>query len=206
MDKENKMRRRILDYALQQFALLGYSKVSTAQFSSDLKISKSTFYKYFPSKEELLYAVIDDFYDAFEKEIQSIINDKQTEITEKVQLFLLNVRKRFSQLHVSVVEDMRRAAPEAYEQMEERRRSLITGTLLGLFEQGERDGYFRSDIPPIIIVNILIQAMEHLEHPLVIGEMTFSFTEMFQHIFSVVMEGSLSDEGRERFRLRKEFS
>ncbi|MGE7273995.1 TetR/AcrR family transcriptional regulator [Brevibacillus panacihumi] len=200
MVKEHKIRKRILDYAQQQFSTIGYSKVSTAQFASDLKMSKSTFYKYFSSKEELLFAVIDDFYHSFEQEIQSIINDDSLEITEKVQSFILSVRKRFRHLHVSVVEDFRRAVPEAYAHLEERRRSLITGTLIGMFEQGAKDGLFRSDIPPMIIANVLIQAMQHLEHPEVIGGLPYSFAEMFQQVFSIVMEGSLSEEGRERFR------
>lgn len=199
MDKDSKKRGRILDYAMQQFVTFGYSKVSTAQIASDLKMSKSTFYKYFASKEELLFAVIDDFYNSFEEEIQSIINDDRVDITEKVQLFTLSVRKRFSQLHVSVVEDLRRAVPEAFAHLEERRRSIITGKLIGMFEQGARDGFFRSDIPPVIIANVLIQAMQHLEHPEVIGRLEYSFTDMFHQVFSVIMEGSLSEEGRRRF-------
>lgn len=200
MDKDSKKRKRILEYALQQFVTVGYSKVSTAQIASDLKMSKSTFYKYFTSKEELLFAVIDDFYNLFEQEVQSIINDDRVEITEKVQLFILSVRRRFSQLHVSVVEDLRRAVPEAYAHLEERRKSIITGTLIGMFEQGARDGFFRSDIPPVIIANVLIQAMQHLEHPEVIGRLEYNFVDMFHQVFSVIMEGSLSEEGRERFR------
>lgn len=200
MDKDSKKRKRILEYALQQFVTVGYSKVSTSQIASDLKMSKSTFYKYFTSKEELLFAVIDDFYNLFEQEVQSIINDDRVEITEKVQLFILSVRRRFSQLHVSVVEDLRRAVPEAYAHLEERRRSIITGTLIGMFEQGARDGFFRSDIPPVIIANVLIQAMQHLEHPEVIGRLEYNFVDMFHQVFSVIMEGSLSEEGRERFR------
>ncbi|USG66429.1 TetR/AcrR family transcriptional regulator [Brevibacillus ruminantium] len=200
MDRESIKRKRILDYAQQQFATVGYSKVSTAQIASDLKMSKSTFYKYFTSKEELLFAVIDDFYNSFEQEIQSIINDDRMDITEKVQSFILSVRKRFSQLHASVVEDFRRAVPEAYVHLEERRRSIITGTLIGMFEQGARDGFFRSDIPPIIIVNVLIQAMQHLEHPEVIDRLGYNFADMFPQVFAVIMEGSLSEEGRKRFR------
>lgn len=200
MDKDSKKRKRILEYALQQFVTVGYSKVSTSQIASDLKMSKSTFYKYFTSKEELLFAVIDDFYNLFEQEVQSIINDDRVEITEKVQLFILSVRRRFSRLHVSVVEDLRRAVPEAYAHLEERRRSIITGTLIGMFEQGARDGFFRSDIPPVIIANVLIQAMQHLEHPEVIGRLEYNFVDMFHQVFSVIMEGSLSEEGRERFR------
>jgi len=196
----DKMRRRILDYAQRQFATIGYSNVSTAQFASELKMSKSTFYKYFSSKEELLFAVIDDFYDAFEQEVQSIVEDEQLDVTGKIQTFLLAVKRRFGQLSVSVVEDFRRAVPEAYARLEERRKSIIMGTLSGLFEQGAKDGYFRTDIPPIIIANVLVQAVQHLEHPEVIGSMPYGFAEMFRQVFSIIMEGSLSESGRERYR------
>lgn len=189
-----------MDYAQQQFATIGYSNVSIAQFASDLKMSKSTFYKYFTSKEELLFAVIDNFYDSFEQEIQSILNDDRIEITEKVKSFVLSVRKRFSQLQVSIVEDFRRAVPEAYSHLEERRKSIITGTLIGMFEQGAKEGLFRSDIPPIIIANVLIQALQHLEHPEVISGLSYNFTDMFHQVFSIIMEGSLTEKGRERFR------
>jgi AcrR family transcriptional regulator len=200
VDKNDKMRRRILDYALQQFATVGYSNVSTAQFAFDLKMSKSTFYKYFSSKEELLFAVIDDFYDAFEQEVANLIEDERLEITEKIRLFLLSVKKRFSQLQVSAVEDVRRSVPEAYAHLEDGRRRIILGTLTGLFEQGAKEGFFRNDIPPVLIASVLLQAVQHLEHPEVIGEMPFSLQEIFPKVFSVVMEGSLSEKGRERFR------
>jgi len=198
VDRSDKMRRRILDYAQQQFATVGYSNVSTAQFAYDLKMSKSTFYKYFASKEELLFAVIDDFYRVFEQEVIGIMEDEKTDITEKVQLFLVAVRRRFSQLQVSVVEDIRRAVPEAYTHLEEGRKRMITGTLVQLFEQGVKDGVIRSDIPPVIISGVLLQAIQYLEHPEVLSELSFTYAEVFPKVFSVVMEGSLTEEGRER--------
>jgi len=199
MDTTDKMRQRILQYAQQQFVTFGYSRVSTAQFASDLKMSKSTFYKYYPSKEELLFAVIDDFYDAFEREIQGILEDSRLAVTDKMKSFLLAVRRRFGQLHASVVEDVRRAVPEAYARIEERRRSVITGTLIGLFEEGAKQGYFRTDVPPMLVANVLVQAVQHLEQPEVIGGMPYGYADMFQHVFSIILEGSLSENGRKRF-------
>jgi AcrR family transcriptional regulator len=194
------MRRRILDYALQQFATVGYSNVSTAQFAFDLKMSKSTFYKYFSSKEELLFAVIDDFYEAFEQEAANLLEDERLEITEKIRLFFLSVKKRFSQLQVSAVEDVRRSVPEAYAHLEEGRRKIILGTLTRLFEKGAKEGFFRDDLPPVLIASVLFQAVQHLEHPEVLGGMPFSLQEILPKVFSVVMEGSLSEKGREKFR------
>lgn len=200
MNKEDKIRSRILNYAQQQFATVGYSKVSTTQFASELKISKSTFYKYFASKEELLFAAIDDFYDKFEQEIQSIIKGDRLDVTGKIESFLLSVRRRFTQVQASAVEDFRRAVPEAYAHLEERRKSIITGTLISLFEQGAKEGYFRFDIPPIIIANVLVQALQYLEHPEFISGLPYTFADMFHQVFSVIMEGSLTEMGRERFR------
>lgn len=200
MDKQDKMRRRILEYAQQQFVTVGYSNVSTAQFAYDLKMSKSTFYKYFASKEELLFAVIDDFYNVFEQEIESIIEEGHMDVTEKIQSFLMAVSRRFSRLQVSVVEDLRRAVPEAYSHIEDCRRRLVTGTLIGLFEQGVKEGSIRSDIPPIIIANVLLQAIQHLEHPEVLSGMSSTFADMFPKVFSIVMEGSLTEKGRTPLR------
>lgn len=200
MDKKTKMRRRILQYAQQQFATAGYSKVSTTQFASDLKMSKSTFYQYFASKEELLFAVIGDFYESFEQEVQALIADEHMDVTGKIESFLLQVRKRFTQLQASAVEDLRRAVPEAYAQLEERRKNILLGTLIGLFEQGTKEGFFRTDISPVIIANVLVQAIQYVEHPAFIGELPYTYADMFHQVFSVIMEGSLSDRGRERFR------
>jgi len=200
MEKDLKSRQRILQYAQEQFATVGYSKVSLAQFAADLKMSKSTFYKHFASKEELLFAVIDDFYDAFEREVRGIVQDERNDVVGKMRTFLLLVRKRFGRLHVSVVEDVRRAVPEAYARIEERRKRVITGTLVGLFEQGAEDGLFRSDIPPIVVANVLLQAVQHVEHPDVADGMPYPFADLFHQVFSIVMEGSLSERGRARFR------
>lgn len=197
MDKEYRIRKRILEYAQQQFSAIGYSNVSTAQLAAELKMSKSTLYKYFASKEELLFAVIDDFYQTFEQEIQGIVQDDRMGVTAQVSTFIQSVRKRFSQLQASVVEDMRRSVPEAYARLEQRRQRIITDTLIGMFEQGVKDGLFRSDIPPVIIVNVLLQALRYLEDPLVIGDLSYNYADMFQQVFSIVMEGSLTEQGRE---------
>ncbi|MFC5471532.1 TetR/AcrR family transcriptional regulator [Cohnella suwonensis] len=199
-NSDDKARRRILQYASRKFATSGYSHVSIAQFASELKMSKSTLYKYFQSKEELLNAVIDDFYSSFEQEIDKIAMDPGMNITQKIQAFLLIVRQRFASVQVSAIEDMQRAAPEAYERLEERRKGIITGNLIRLFEQGARDGYFRKDIPPVIIANLLLNALQHLEHPQFMTGTSYTFTDMFQHVFSILLEGSLSDDGRKEFR------
>lgn len=194
--RDDKARRRILQYAASKFAANGYSNVSIAQFAAELKMSKSTLYKYFQSKEQLLFAVIEQFYAQFEQEVDAIVMDREPNVARKIKSFLLIVRQRFASLHVSAVEDMRLAVPEAYELVEERRKRIITGNLIRLFEQGAADGYFRSDVPPVLIANMLLHSLQQLEHPQFMAETPYTFTDMFHHVFSILMEGSLSEKGR----------
>lgn len=200
----DKVRRRILRYASDRFAASGYSNVSIAQFASELKMSKSTFYKYFQSKEELLYAVIETFYSDFEAEIAAIANDPVMDTGNKIQAFAMAVRRRFESVRVSSVEDLQRSAPEAYELLEQRRKGIITGNLVRLFEQGVSSGYIRKDVSPMLMANLLLQALQYLEHPQFIAGTNFTFPEMFKQVFSILMEGSLTEAGRGEFRESEE--
>lgn len=200
----DKVRRRILQYASDKFAVSGYSNVSIAQFASELKMSKSTFYKYYQSKEELLYAVIETFYSDFEEEIAAIASDSAMNTGDKIQAFAMAVRRRFENVRVSSVEDLQRSAPEAYEVLEQRRKKIITGNLIRLFEQGVSSGYIRKDVSPMLMANLLLQALQYLEHPGFIAGMNFTFPEMFKQVFSILMEGSLTETGRGEFREAEE--
>ncbi|MBP1996798.1 TetR/AcrR family transcriptional regulator [Paenibacillus eucommiae] len=196
MEQKDKTRMRILQLAQQKFARAGYSGVSIADFASELRMSKSSFYKYYASKEALLFAVIDNFYESLERDIGQCLNDPELDIKGKLRQFLMLVRERFSSIQVAVVEDMRRSVPEAYEYIEERRKKIITEQLTGLFEDGAKQGYFRRDIAPNIVVLMLLNAMQQLEHPDFLIGTPYTFPDIFNQIFSLFMDGFLSLEGR----------
>ncbi len=159
-------------------------------------MSKATFYKFFKSKEELVLAVIDAFYNKFEQEIDSFADDSSLPTIEKIARFTALVRQKFAAMQVSAVEDLRLAVPEAYSMLEERRKKVINGHLARLFREGADEGIIRSDIPPQLIANILLEALARMEHPQYMAETGYTFNQMFELVFSVIMEGSLSEEGR----------
>lgn len=159
-------------------------------------MSKATFYKYYKSKEELLLAVIDGFYNRFEQEIDALAADAALPVSDKIRLFVSLVRSKFNRLQSSAVEDVRLAVPEAYARIEERRKKVIIGNLGRLFRQGASEGLFRNDIAPELIALILLEALARMEHPQYMEESGLTFNQMFESVFSVVMEGSLSEAGR----------
>ncbi len=76
--------------ALKLFSTQGYDKTSTVQIAQDAGISQATVFKYFPTKQDLLLAVIEpigkqmgtdlssqfDTYDSLEDYIRFIITDR----------------------------------------------------------------------------------------------------------------------------------
>ena len=55
-----KDRKKILEHSRRKFHAEGFYKISMDEIAGDLRISKKTIYKHFPSKEELLKAICND--------------------------------------------------------------------------------------------------------------------------------------------------
>lgn len=198
MEKQPKARQRIVTLAREKFATIGYSHVSIADFAAELRMSKATFYKYFSSKEELLYAVIDEFYDEFAAEVDRLLSDPALGLTDKIRQFMLRTKQRFAQVRVSAVDDFRRAVPEAYALLEQKRKAIVTGKLVRLFEEGARTGDFRQDIPPETMAHVLLTALQSMEAPEYMQTTSYPFQDMFGFVFSLILEGTLSEQGRNR--------
>ncbi len=71
-EKENS----IIEAARKRFAHYGFSKVTMDEIASDIDMSKASLYYYFPTKENLFYAVLTQEQNEFIKEMDGIINTK----------------------------------------------------------------------------------------------------------------------------------
>ena len=71
-EKENS----IIEAARKRFAHYGFSKVTMDEIASDIDMSKASLYYYFPTKENLFYAVLNQEQNEFIKEMDGIIKTK----------------------------------------------------------------------------------------------------------------------------------
>jgi AcrR family transcriptional regulator len=74
--------------AIKLFSDNGYEKTSVNRIIHEVDIAKGTFYHYFPSKDELLVQIIDDFYSTFVDEIISISEGSSLNSFEKMNKIL----------------------------------------------------------------------------------------------------------------------
>jgi AcrR family transcriptional regulator len=199
MKKQEKAKQKILAYAAKKIWTEGYSNVSIADFASELKMSKSTFYKYFASKEDLLFAVIGNFFSEIERKIDEITSDPSLDLIGQIKKMLFVIGGRISQIEVTALQDLKRAIPDAYVQFEARRKNVILNKLIPLFEEGVRQGVFREDLDQTLVVTILMNAIQTVANPEFLANTPYALKDVFKHISSLVIGGNLTDKGRERF-------
>jgi AcrR family transcriptional regulator len=189
------LKARIIAYASQQFFTYGYSRISTSELAESLGMSKATLYKFFPSKEALLEAVIDTFFLQIRQEITAI--DKQDIAgSQKLEQFLRSIVQRLATIKTFALQDIQRMLPAAYERFEEQRRQTMQEMLVHFFEERVAEGIFRSDLDQALVVQIMVAGMQSLTNPEFLGRSPYSFEEMCRIVATLVLEGNLTKEGR----------
>lgn len=91
-DKKDRLRRKILDNAIQLFKARGFDDVTIGDIIGELEISQATFFNYFPSKDAILHQAAEDivlrYQEMLEREAQ---NDAPTR--EKIHHLLETMGK-----------------------------------------------------------------------------------------------------------------
>lgn len=73
----------IAQSATQLFLEIGYSKLTVSEVAKNAGIAKGSIYKYFDSKEDIVFAIIENEQDTYDKEILYKIKSAKT-IEEKI--------------------------------------------------------------------------------------------------------------------------
>lgn len=78
----DKRRRQILDAATDLFYEFGYQKASLRDISRKVGVTQAAIYYHFPNKEEILYAIIDEFSNRLDESLRECL-DREGDPIEK---------------------------------------------------------------------------------------------------------------------------
>lgn len=192
---ENK-KNRIMEYCFKKFTSIGISHVTMDDISRGVGIGKGTLYKFFPSKDVLLFETIDFVAARIEKKIVEIRSDESLNPVEKLERVFKAISERLSKVNPSVLAYMERSMPEAFEKIEEIRQRIIMTNILKLFEEGKSTGHFDPNMNAYIVAHILIGAVNHVSEANVLPTFDCSLESLIKSITNTIMKGCLSEEGR----------
>ncbi|HPX06629.1 MAG TPA: TetR/AcrR family transcriptional regulator [Tenuifilaceae bacterium] len=108
------MQNRIIQKSREMFLRYGYSKIRLDEIAAELNISKKTIYNHFGSKEQLMFAVIEQTKIEFEREILAVEQNTSNSYEEEVKAILSLLGMWVSRV-MPVVSDLRWNLPQAYD-------------------------------------------------------------------------------------------
>ncbi len=176
----------------------GFYKTSMDSLAAELQMSKKTIYKYFPSKENIVEAIVSDITSRVSGNIEQILRTDQNAVEKIVNVLQMLVQNllRFSDKWLN---DLRIHMPHLWKQVDEFRTKRMYATLSVIIEQGKREELI-IDKPNEIIITLFISSMRGVVNPDFLYYNKFSYDEAVKITFEILFNGILTKKGKELFR------
>ena len=188
---------KILEYAEEKFFADGFYKTTMDEVASNMRVSKKTIYKHFPSKDDLLKSLVSLFTSRVRKEIETIV-EGDLHAVEKIVAVTYVMRKIGVKLSDKLMNDIRIHHPSMWKAIEDFRAQMISKNISKIFAQGVSEGYI-IDVPPVIAINVFLSSVRAIINPDFIMNNSFSAKEAIEHTFRILINGLLTDKGREAY-------
>lgn len=196
-----KDRKKILEHSRRKFHAEGFYKISMDEIAGDLRISKKTIYKHFPSKEELLKAICNDTTSIIQNKIVEIIEGDEDVVVKFVRL--LNMHSNMT-MNISDkwVKDLTIHAPGIKKDIDEMKNAQINKVFTRLLEQGKREKLIENYPTPIIMASFDSSLKAVVNHDFLINN-KFSILNAFKITYEMLLNGILTARGKEKFKKTK---
>ncbi len=148
---------RVVAVAKKRFLTYGFNQVSIGSIVKELRTSKSTVYKYFNTKEDLIKGVIDQMEKEITKNIEQIIFDQAKSFCSKLGAIIELNKDILSSINDEFLKDLQFYYPEIWGYYEQLRLSRINKYYRQLLTNGIDEGIIRKDINIEILLIVYMQ-------------------------------------------------
>ena len=193
---KNPVAHRIVVAARNHFFAHGFRSVTMDDLAEELGMSKKTLYAVFPSKRDLLRAVLLDKFHHVESDLDQVTAAVSSDVLAALQGLLACMQRHTAEIQPPFVRDIRREAPEVFKVIEDRRRKIIQRYFGRIFEAGRRAGIIRKDIATRLMVEMLVGVTEAIMNPAKMAELTLTPKTGYHSVITVMLEGLLTEKGR----------
>jgi AcrR family transcriptional regulator len=188
---------KIIELTEAKFFREGFYKTTMDEIASELRISKKTIYKFFPSKDDLIRAIAKYFMNRMKNTILPALNSDKNAI-EKLGDLIKILAKASDQISAARMEELKRHYPSIWNEIDNFRTDMMFGNITKVIEQGKKEGLF-VDYPTSIIMNVLVASVRSIVNPDFIMNNNYSIIEAARYAFRIVISGILTDKGKKEF-------
>ena len=144
-NKYNPKQKQILSKGKELFWKYGFKRVTIEEICREARVSKMTYYKYFPNKSKLAEAILDRIFDESILKIRKLGEEHEDagQTLEKIMQLKFEGSKGIGEEFVKDLYTYPEAELKVY--METKTQEIFT-EVIQLYEQGKKDGWVRKDL------------------------------------------------------------
>ena len=183
------MRKKVLLSARNLFFSFGYSKVTMDELASELNMSKRTLYQLYNSKNRLLEAVIYDFFQEFQENINKIINNQNKNALASLKQIIFLIQKQTTKFSIHGFEDIRKNNSQAWQLISSLREKMFNSRLREILNRAKKENNLREDIDVEIIILIILNTIQSVVNPEIISQLSYSTEDVIEMLSKFIISG-----------------
>jgi AcrR family transcriptional regulator len=187
---------RVLETAAEQYMRLGFSAVTTDETARAAGISKKTLYQHFPSKEDLLRAVVRRHSEHHNAAIRGICRERGCSVMHRLRNMTGYLSRLFGEVSPALMHDMRRSNPEVWNEVERNRQRCVHEDFGALLKEGRARGDFRKDVDAEVFMLIYAETVRNVLNPQAFARLGLPPARVYDAVTKVLFEGILTDKAR----------
>ncbi len=188
---------KIIQHTEEKFFRDGFYKTTMDEIASEMRISKKTIYKYFPSKDDLVKAITRHFMNRMKNTILPALNSDKNAI-EKLGDLIKILTKTSEKISANRLEELKIHYPSIWNEIDRFRAEMMFGNISKVIDQGKKEGLF-IDLPTNIIMTVLVASVRAIVTPDFIMHNNYSLIEAARFVFRIIIGGILTDKGKKEF-------
>lgn len=189
-DKQQRRYDRIVGVAEDLFYENGFYKLSLTELTNKLRISRSTIYEYFDTKEGLVEIVVDSISKRLDNSLTTILKNKELRIFDK---FIQLAQAQSENLNANcyrLLNDLKIHLPEIYQKFENGRKNREQNGYKLLIEQGLKEGIFNNKIDKDFLVQLYLKMGQLTGETDILDHIKMNKKEAMESIIAVFLNGT----------------
>jgi TetR/AcrR family transcriptional regulator, cholesterol catabolism regulator len=187
---------KIIEGATEIFLRLGIKSVNMDDIARELGMSKKTLYLHVQDKKDLVGKAMQWHIDQEDNCICNIQDEKLNAIDQFFEIMML-VNEMLKSMHPSILYDIQKYYPEMMKSMMDNRQKMIRETLLANMKQGQKEGLYRKDFNPDVIIEIYVHSIEGIFNHNWFANIGTTPSELYLELFRYHIRGIASEKGIE---------
>lgn len=187
--------KEILLKVSQLFTRYGIKSMTMDDISRQLGISKKTLYQYVDNKKDLVKKVITAHIEDEQCNIEEVFGEDDNAIDQIMKVTRM-VGEEMKDMHPSVMFDMKKYHPAAFNLMKEHKDNFIYKNIKTNLEVGIESGYYRSNLNPELVTRLYLAMVNTIMDPDHFPSVS-TYSELHGEMMRYHIRGIASSKGRE---------